>query len=124
MKELPVTEIVQSAYNRAKADMVLGILPVASTQDLCHVAYLYSFTDIYQGSKKPKYKKHYSRVIDKLYRLFDKGILSEEDTYASFAFCYLKVFEIEGVIKKSTFLAQFEHEKAKYKNNWPEKNNL
>ena len=117
MKDVPMTEVVQSAYDRAKADMLLGNLPVSNTQDLCHVAYSYSFTDLYQGSKKPKYKKHYSKVIDKLYKLFDKGTLSEQDAYASFAFCYLKVFEMEGAIKKETFLAQFEHEKAKYENN-------
>ncbi len=114
MNDVPMTEVVQSAYDSAKADMILGNLPVSDIQDLCHVAYSYAFIDLYQGSKKPKYKKHYSKPIDKLYKLFDKGTLSETNTYASFAFCYLKVFEMEGAIKKETFLAQFEHEKTKY----------
>ena len=114
MKDVPMTEVVQSAYDRAKADLVLGSLPITSIQDLGHVAQSYAFIDLYQGSKKPNQKKHYNKPIDKLYKLFDKGTLSEKDTYASFAFCYLKVFEVEGVLKEESFLAQFEHEKAKY----------
>lgn len=114
MKDVPMTEVVQSAYDRAKTDLVLGSLPIARIQDLCHVAHSYAFIDLYQGSKKPNQKKHYSEPVDKLYKLFDKGTLSEKDTYASFAFCYLKVFEVEGFLKKESFLAQFEHEKAKY----------
>ena len=114
MKDVPMTEVIQSAYDRAKADLDLGSLPITNIQDLCHVAHSYAFIDLYQGSKKPDQKKHYNKPIDGLYKLFDKGTLSEKDTYASFAFCYLKVFEVEGVLKKESFLAQFEHEKAKY----------
>ncbi len=114
MKDVLMTEVVQSAYDRAKSDLDLGSLPITNIQDLCHVAYSYALIDLYQGSKKPDQKKHYNKPIDKLYKLFDNGTLSEKDTYASFAFCYLKVFEVEGVLKKRSFLAQFEHEKEKY----------
>ena len=109
-----MTEVVQSAYDRAKNDLQLGRLPISDIQDLCHVAHTYALMDLYQGSKKADPKRHYSRPIDKLYKLFDNGTLSEEDAYASFAFCYLKVFEIEGAMKKKSFLAQFEYEKIKY----------
>lgn len=114
MKDVLMTDIVQSAYDRAKADLDLGSLPITNIQDLCHVAHSYAFIDLYQSSKKPNQKKHYNKPIDELYKLFDKGTLLEKDTYASFAFCYLKVFEVEGFIKKESFLAQFEHEKTKY----------
>jgi hypothetical protein len=49
MKDVPMTEVVQSAYDRAKADLVLGSLPITSIQDLCHVAHSYTFIDLYQG---------------------------------------------------------------------------
>jgi len=138
MNEVPMTELVQSAYDRAKSDLQLGLLPISEIQDLCHVAHtyafmdlwiygfmdlwiygfmdlwIYGFMDLYQGSKKADPKRHYNRPIDKLYKLFDNGTLSKEDAYASFAFCYLKVFEIEGLIKKKSFLAQFEYEKMKH----------
>ena len=86
MKDVPITEVVQSAYHRAKADLEMGSLPITNIQDLCHVAHSYAFIDLYQGSKKPDQKKHYNKPIDELYKLFDKGTLSEKDTYASFAF--------------------------------------
>ena len=35
-----------------------------------------------------------------------------ESPYATFAFCYLKTFEIEGLIAKKSLEAQFEHEKT------------
>ncbi len=114
MKDIPMTEVVQSAYDRAKEDLDLGRLPITNIEDLCHAAHSYAFLDLYQGFKKPDKKRHYKKPIDKLYKLFDNGTLSEKETYASFAFCYLKVFEIEGILKKKTFLAQFEHEKRKY----------
>ena len=114
MNEVPMTELVQSAYDRAKNDLELGRLPISEIQDLCHVAHRYAFIDLYRGSKKADPKRHYDRPIDKLYKLFDNGTLSDEDAYASFAFCYLKVFEIEGFLKKRSFLAQFEYEKMKY----------
>jgi hypothetical protein len=113
MKDVPMTEVVQSAYDRAKQDLALGKLPLDNVEDLCHVAFKYAFTDLYEGRKEPHQKTHYHRPIDKLYKLFDKGLLTEKDSYASFAFCYLKIFEIEGVIKKKSFIAQFEHEKIK-----------
>jgi len=114
MKDVPMTEVVQSAYDRAKEDLRLGRLPVKEIQDLCHVAHTYALIDLYQGSKNADPKRHYNKPIGELYKLFDKGTLSEEDAYASFAFCYLKVFEIEGVMKKKSFLAQFEYEKMKH----------
>jgi len=114
MKDVPMTEVVQSAYDRAKEDLRLGRLPVKEIQDLCHVAHMYALIDLYQGSKNADPKRHYNKPIGELYKLFDKGTLSEEDAYASFAFCYLKVFEIEGVMKKKSFLAQFEYEKMKH----------
>ena len=49
--------------------------------------------------------------MDQLYELFDEAKLNVSDTYASFAFCYLKVYEIEGIIPKKSVEAQFEHEK-------------
>ena len=105
MTDVPMTELVQSAYDRAKKDLGLGRLPIGEVQDLCHVAHTYALMDLYQGSKKADLKRHYNKPIDKLYKLFDNGAFSEEESYASFAFCYLKVFEIEGVIKKKSFLA-------------------
>jgi hypothetical protein len=112
VKDVPMTEVVQFAYNRAKSDFENGVLPIQNLQDLCHVACKYALEDLYQGSKKVNEKIHYKRPVEKLYKLFNRGILLEEDCYASFAYCYLKVFEIEGVIKRKTFLAQFEHEKT------------
>jgi hypothetical protein len=103
MKDVPMTEVVQSAYDRAKEDLRLGRLPIKEIQDLCHVAHTYALMDLYQGSKNADPRRHYNKPIGELYKLFDKGTLSEEDAYASFAFCYLKVFEIEGVIKKKSF---------------------
>ena len=58
--------------------------------------------------------RHYDQPIDELYSLFDNGILLEKNSYASFAFCYLKVFEAEKVINKKASLAQFEFEKTKH----------
>lgn len=109
-----MTELIQSAYDRAKKDLRLGRLPISEIQDLCHVAHTYALMDLYQGSKQADPKRHYNNSIDKLYIMFDNGTLSEDDSYASFAFCYLKVFEIEGVVKKKSFLAQFEYEKMKH----------
>ena len=114
MKDVPMTEVVQFAYDKAKADLNLGNLPIGDIQDLCHVAHTYALFDLYQGSKKPDLKRHYDQPINELYNLFDSGTLLEKDTYANFAFCYLKVLEIEGAIKKNSFLAQFEHEKMKH----------
>ena len=99
MKDVPMTDVVQSAYDRANSDLDLGNLPISDIRDLCHVAHSYALIDLYQGSKKLDLKRHYNKPIDKLYKLFDKGTLSEKDTYASFAYCYLKVFEIEGILK-------------------------
>ncbi len=114
MKDVPITEVVQSAYDRAKEDLRLGHLPIENIQDLCHVAHTYAIIDLYQGSKKPNKKRHYDKPITELYLQLDKGALLEKDTYASFAFCYLKVFEIERVMKNKSFLAQFEFEKLKH----------
>ena len=114
MKEVAMTELIQSAYDRAKKDLELGRLPISEIQDLCHVAHTYALMDLYQGSKEANSNRHYNKPINKLYKLFDNGTLSEEDAYASFAFCYLKVFEIEGIMKKKSFLAQFEYEKTKH----------
>ncbi|MCI5149586.1 MAG: hypothetical protein D3916_09405 [Candidatus Electrothrix sp. MAN1_4] len=114
MNEVSMTELVQSAYDRAKNDLRAERLPISEIQYLCHVAHTYAFMDLYQGTKKPDPKCHYDRPIDELYKLFDNGTLSDKDTYASFAFCYLKVFAIEGFIKNRSFLAQFEYEKMKH----------
>ena len=113
MQDVPMTEVVQSAYDRAEKDLRLGRLPISNIQDLCHVAHTYALMDLYQGSKKTNPKLHYDKPIEKLYKHYDNGTLSENDTYASFAFCYLNILEIEGVIKKKTFVAQFENEKRK-----------
>jgi len=114
MNDVPITVVIQSAYDRAKEDLRLGHLPIENVQDLCHVTHTYAFIDLYQGPKKPNKKRHYDKPINELYLLFDKGTLLEKDTYASFAFCYLKVFEVEKVMKKKSFLAQFEYEKIKH----------
>ncbi len=111
MSDIPSTNIIQAAYVRAKKDCLSGKLPISKIEDLCHVAYVYAFTDLYRGTKEPNYKRHYSKPIDQLYELFDKGKLNVSDTYASFAFCYLKVYEIEGIIPKKSCKAQFDHEK-------------
>jgi len=114
MKDIPMTEVIQSAYDKAQKDLNSGKLPISDIEDLCHVAFIYAINDLYQGSKKPNIKCHYDKPIKELYKLFDKAIISENDTYASFAFCYLKVFQVDKFMKKSSFIAQFEYEKAKY----------
>ena len=67
----------------------------------------------YHGTREPDHELHYSKPIDQLYELFDNGELNVSDTYATFAFCYLKVYEIEGIIPKKSCQAQFESEKLK-----------
>ena len=112
MKQVSMTELIQSAYSRAKRKAEAGDLPISNIQDLCHVAHTFALLDLYGETKKLNYKKHYSNSIDRLYKLFDKGTLSVEQSYLSFAYCYLKVLEAEGVIKQKTFLAQIEFEKS------------
>jgi hypothetical protein len=113
MSDIPFTEIIQSAYVRAKKDYLSGKLPISKIEDLCHVAYVYAFDDLYHGTKEPDYERHYNRAIDELYELFDKGELNVIEAYASFVFCYLKVYEIEGIIPEKSSKAQFEYEKNK-----------
>jgi hypothetical protein len=112
MSDIPFTEVIQSAYSRAKKECLAGRLPVSKLEDLCHTAYLYALIDIYRGKKKPDYQLHYNKPIDQLYELFDGGKLNVSDTYATFAFCYLKIYEIEGLIPRKSLEAQFEHEKT------------
>jgi len=114
MKEVPMTEVVQAAYDKAKEALRLRRLPIDNIQDICHVAHIYAMNDLYQGKKTSDKKRHYENPIDKLYALFDKGTITDNETYAAFAFCYLKVFEVEGIMKKKSFLAQFEFERKKY----------
>ncbi len=114
MKHKLMTDVVQSAYERAKSDLISKILPIKDIEDLCHVAHVYALKDLYNESKTIDRKCHYDNIIDELYKLFEAGELSEGDSYATFAFCYLKVLEVEDVIKKKSFLAQFEHEKMKH----------
>lgn len=111
MKQVSMTEVIQSAFGRAKRKAEAGDLPISNIQDLCHVAHTFALLDLYGETRKLNYRKHYSNPIKRLYKLFDKGALSIDQSYLSFAFCYLKVLEAEGVIKKKTFLAQFEFEK-------------
>lgn len=111
MSDIPFTDIIQDAYDRAKKDLALGKLPVSKIEDLCHVAYFYAFLDLYRGARQPDYDLHYSKPIDRLYEMFDNGKLKVSDMYATFAFCYIKVYEIEGLVSEKTFKAQFEHEK-------------
>ena len=113
MSEIPFTDIIQSAYDRAKNDCLSGKLPISKIEDLCHVAHTYAFNDLYHGAKEPDYEVHYNKPIGELYELFDKNELKVSDTYASFAFCYLKVYEIEGIIPETSGKAQFEHERNK-----------
>ena len=63
--------------------------------------------------KKPDLELHFSKPIDQLYELFDYGKLNVSDTYATFAFCYLKVYEIEGIVPEKSCKVQFESEKLK-----------
>ena len=114
MKDIPMTEVIQSAYDRAREDLRLGKIPIEDIQDLCHVAHSYAMIDLYNGKKVANKNCHYDKPIDELYSLFDNGTLIEKNSYASFAFCYLKVFEAEKVLKKESFLAQFEYEKTKH----------
>ena len=86
MSDIAFTDIIQAAYDRAKEDFALGKLPVSKIEDLCHVAYVYAFTDLYHGAKEPKYDLHYNKPIDQLYEMFDNGKLKISDTYATFAF--------------------------------------
>ncbi len=114
MADIPFTDVIQSAYERAKKDFLSGkLLPIRNVEDLCHMAHSYAIIDLYGGAKKADRNLHYSKPIDDLYKLFDEGTISISDTYASFTFCYLKVYEVEGIFKKSTLVAQFEHEKKK-----------
>jgi hypothetical protein len=76
------------------------------------VAHTFALLDLYGETNKLNYRKHYSNPINRLYKLFDKGALSIDQSYLSFAYCYLKVLEAEGAIKKKTLLAQFEFEKS------------
>jgi hypothetical protein len=112
MPDIPFTEVIQAAYSRAKEACLAGKLPVSKLEDLCHTAYIYAFVDIYGRTKEPDYELHYNKIIDQLYELFDEGKLNVSDTYATFAFCYLKIYEIEGLIPKKSLKAQFEHEKT------------
>ena len=111
MSDIPFTNIIQAAYMRAKQDFLSNKLPISEIEDLCHVAHIYAFTDLYHGTREPDHKRHYTKPIDQLYELFDKGKLNVSDAYASFAFCYLKVYEIEGIVPEKSCKAQFEHEK-------------
>jgi hypothetical protein len=111
MSDIPFTDIIQSAYGRAKKDLLAGELKISEIEDLCHAAHIYALNDLYHGTKGPEYALHYGKPIDQLYELFDTGELNVSDTYASFAFCYLKVYEIEGIIAEKSIKAQFEHEK-------------
>ena len=113
MSDIPFTNIIQSAYFRAKTDCLSGKLPISKIEDLCHVAHVYAFNDIYHGTKEPDHELHYSKPIDQLYELFDNGELNVSDTYATFAFCYLKVYEFEGIIPNKSCQAQFESEKLR-----------
>ncbi len=112
MSDIPMTDIIQSAYVRARKDCLSGKLPISKIEDLCHVAHVYALIDLYHGNKEPNRELHYSKPIDQLYELFDKGRLNVSDTYATFAFCYLKVLEIERIISKKSVKAQFEYEKS------------
>ena len=111
MSDIIFTDIIQAAYDQARKDLALGKLPISKIEDLCHVAYVYAFNDLYHGTKEPDYEVHYNKPIDELYELFDNHELKVSDTYASFAFCYLKVYEIEGIIPEKSCKAQFEHER-------------
>ncbi|MFH1304665.1 MAG: hypothetical protein ABIK07_26730 [Planctomycetota bacterium] len=111
MSDIPFTEIIQHAYARAKKAFLAGQLPISEMEDLCHVAYVYAFYDLNTKTKEPDYERHYAKSIDELYKLFDRGELDVCDTYAAFAFCYLKVYEIEGVIPEKSCKAQFEYER-------------
>ena len=97
---------------RAKQAFLSNKLPISEIEDLCHVAHVYAITDLYHGTKEPDHQRHYTKPIDQLYELFDKGKLNVSDVYASFAFCYLKVYEVEGIIPEKSCKAQFEHEKS------------
>ncbi len=99
MKDVPMTEVVQYAYDRAKEDLRLGRLPIKEIQDLRHVAHKYALLDLYQGSKNFDPIRHYIKPIDELYKLFDKGTLSEEDAYASFAFLNIHEITSSGLFR-------------------------
>ena len=111
MSDIPFTDIIQAAYMRAKQGYSSNILPISEIEDLCHIAHVYAFNDLYHGTKEPDHQRHYTKPIDQLYELFDKGKLNVSDVYASFAFCYLKVYEVDGIIPEKSCKAQFEHEK-------------
>lgn len=114
-KDIKMTDVIQRAYDDAKKQLELGSLPISEEQDLCHMAHGFALRGLLGSTKSLDYEKHYSKPLDELYELFDNNTLSLENSYASFAFCYLKVLEIEGVIKHKSFLAQFEFEKKKHK---------
>ncbi len=111
MSDIPFTEKIQQAYARANEFISKGNMPISEKEDLCHIAYVYAYRDIYPGTKLPDYDLHYTKPIDELYQLFDRGELKVSDTYAAFAFCYLKVYEIEGIIPEKSCKAQFEYER-------------
>ena len=114
MEDAPLTDVIQAAYDNAIDAIYSGNLSINNTQDVFHLAHTYALFDLYKGNKKPNKKHHYDKPIEKLYKLFDSGTINENNTYAAFAYCYLKVFVREKAIKKKSFQAQFNYENKKY----------
>ena len=110
MKDVPLTDVIQNAYDHAIEVVRTEKSVINTTQDVCHLAYSFALFDLYQGHKK----HHYDIPIKKLYKLFDSGAIDENNTYSAFAYCYLRVFVREKVIKEKTFQAQFEFENKKH----------
>ena len=89
MDDISMTEVIQNSYDRAKEKLIQGkLLPINNIEDLCHVAHTYAIMDLYHDIKRLDTYPHYNKAINELYKLFDEGIISEKDSYASFAFCY------------------------------------
>ncbi|VAW57178.1 hypothetical protein MNBD_GAMMA07-398 [hydrothermal vent metagenome] len=114
MKDIPLTDVIQYAYDKASEAIRTGELAFKSNQDVYHIAYSCALFDLYNRHAIPDKKHHYDLPIKKLKQLFKSGKVKQTNTYAAFAYCYLKVFLREKVIKKKTFQAQFEYENNKH----------
>jgi len=114
MKDILLTDVIQVAYDKAEKSLLAGELPFKNIQDVYHMAHSCALFDVYGRHAVPDKKHHYEVPIEKLHKLFSTGKIKKENTYAAFAYCYLKVFLREKLIKKKTFQAQFEYENKKH----------
>ena len=100
-KDVQLSDLIQIQYKKARENYQKGRLDlIKSPLNLYQMASIHASYNFHAKASEDKLYKLFIEASNEMDLYITKGMLNPTNSYAKYAFCFLKTLELENLIKK------------------------